>query len=329
MRRVHGEKHGYKAVEMIRHIHVAAVLILIINIERAFGLNPPQDVKIVGSNLQWKPSDDDSVLWSLQYNHNIKSEDEWLNVSSHIGTKSRTFEITPEFYRAVFRVRTEKGNHMSDWQYSNPVQCVNVESCAPVINLIATPERVSLTMAHMDQSLEKEYGDHLEFHILFWKVDNGVYPDEVQSIITNSKNEPFKNLESGQNYCFQVKYLLFDKPYGNASKEICRIIPETSEAVRKRVLLYSILTTIFVSAMCGICIFVLFKHHKKVKQCLQPLQLEIPDHYREVLYYGFPLQASLSPSSQSLRSYDMITIMENSNVEQNGQEEEQEKRSLA
>ncbi len=34
--------------------------------------------------------------------------------------------------------------------------------------------------------------------------------------------------------------------------------------------------------MCGVCIFLLFKHHKKVKKLLQPLRLEIPDHYQEV-----------------------------------------------
>ncbi|KAG1937186.1 hypothetical protein F2P79_018142 [Pimephales promelas] len=110
---------------MTRYLNVVAVFILIINIERTFGLKPPHDVKIVGSDLQWKPSNDDTVLYSLQYNPKLKSEDEWLNVSSHIGTKLRTFQITPEFYGAVFRVRTEKGNNVSEWQYSKPVQCVN------------------------------------------------------------------------------------------------------------------------------------------------------------------------------------------------------------
>ncbi|XDV20324.1 hypothetical protein PO909_025673 [Leuciscus waleckii] len=264
---------------MILHLHVVAVLVLIINIniERTFGLKPPQDVRVVKSYLQWKPSNDDNVLYSLQYNPKYKSEEEWLNVSSHIGTKLR---ITPEFYGAVFRVRTEKGNNVSEWQYSNPVQCVNVASCLPVTNLIVTPERVYLTMVHMDESLEKEYGEHIEFNISYWKVDNGGSP-KVESIITNRKNVLLPELESEQNYCFQVEYLLYDKPYGNASKERCEIIPETPEAARRRVLLYSILTTFVVSAMCGICIFVLFKHHKKMKQLLQPVQLEIPDHYRE------------------------------------------------
>ncbi|XP_039505810.1 interferon gamma receptor 2 [Pimephales promelas] len=301
---------------MTRYLNVVAVFILIINIERTFGLKPPHDVKIVGSDLQWKPSNDDTVLYSLQYNPKLKSEDEWLNVSSHIGTKLRTFQITPEFYGAVFRVRTEKGNNVSEWQYSKPVQCVNVAVCFPVTNLIVKRERVSLTMTHMDQSLEKEYGEHIQFKISYWKVDNGGFSKAEPFIITDRKNEPLTELESEQNYCFQVEYLLYDKPYGNASKKICKIIPETSEIARRRVLLYSILTTLFVSAMCGVCIFVLFKYHKKVKQLLQPIQLEIPDHYREVLYNEFAPQACPSPSSQSLRSYDLITVIEDSNEEQ-------------
>ncbi|XP_067294360.1 interferon gamma receptor 2 [Pseudorasbora parva] len=310
---------------MTRHIHVVTVLILITNIERTFGLNPPEDVKLVGSNLQWKPGEvNDSVLYSLQYNRN-STKGEWLNVSRHFGTQ---FNITPEFYGAVFRVRAEKGNELSAWQYSNPVQCVNVKSCVPVVNLIVTPVMVSLTMAHMDESLEKEYGEHIEFNISIWKVVNEIH-QKVQSFITNHKKEPMKDLEPGQTYCFQVEYLHYGQRYGNATEKKCVVIPETPEIVRRNFWLSCILTTLFVSAMCGVFIFILIKHHKKLKRCLQPLQLEIPDHYREVLYNGFPLQACPSPSSQSLPECDMITVMENRNEEQNDQKEEQEKRSFA
>ncbi len=34
--------------------------------------------------------------------------------------------------------------------------------------------------------------------------------------------------------------------------------------------------------MCGVCIFLLFKHHKKVKNLLQSFLPEIPEHYQEV-----------------------------------------------
>ncbi|NP_001348086.1 interferon gamma receptor 2a precursor [Sinocyclocheilus rhinocerous] len=309
---------------MTRHVCVGAVLMLLINIEGTFCLYPPQDVKLVGSYLQWKkPPDEDSVLYLLQYKHGSKSDDEWYNVMSHNETELR-FKITPEFYEAVFRVRAEKGYNMSEWQYSKKVQCVNANSCVPVMKLSVKPEKVYVTMEHMDESLEKEHGENIQFNVSFWKVDNGGY-SKVEFIITNSRKQKLE-LESGQNYCFQVQYLFYEKPYGNVSNQSCAIIPEPPEMIKSRDLLFIILTTLLFTAMCGVCIFLLFKHHKKVKQLLQPLRLEIPDHYLEFLRSGdgeFPLQACPSPSSQSLQSCDMIIVIENSSVKQKGQEEEQ------
>ncbi|XP_073696736.1 interferon gamma receptor 2 [Garra rufa] len=312
---------------MIRHICVGTVLMLLFKIEETCCLSPPQDVKIVRSNLQWKkPPDEDNVLYSLQYKLGSKSDDEWYNVTSHT-RKELSFKITPEFYGAVFRVRAEKGNNMSEWQYSNKVKCVNANSCVPVLTLSVKPETVCVTMAHMDDSLKKEYGDHLEFNVSFWKVDNTGY-SKVQVFIITGENNCFPNLELEQNYCFQVQYLLYENPYGNVSNQSCASIPESYERIKSRTWLFSILTTLFVVAMCGVCIFLLFKHHKKVKRLLQPLSLEIPNHYQEFFRRGeFPLQACPSPSRQSLRSYDMITVIESSDVEQQRQEEEQEKRS--
>ncbi|XP_050965062.1 interferon gamma receptor 2 isoform X3 [Labeo rohita] len=309
---------------MVRHICVGAVLMLLFDIEGTFCLNPPQDVKIVRSNLQWKsPPNAGSVLYSLQYKLGSKS-DEWYNVTSHNRIDLK-FYITPEFYGAIFRVRAEKGGNVSEWQDSKKVECVNVNSCVPVVKPFVKPETVCLTLSHMDESLKYEYGDHIEFDVSFWKMDNA---GSKEHFITKSKNECFPKLESEQNYCFQVQYLLYENPHGNVSNQTCVFTPESPEMIKRRALLFSILTTLLVTAMCGVCIFLLFKHHKKIKKFLQPLPLEIPRHYQEFFRYGeFPLKTC--PSSQSLRSYDMITVIENSNVEQKSQEEEQENKSLS
>lgn len=72
-------------------------------------------------------------------------------MSSHAGTKLR---ITPEFYGAVFRVRAEKGNDVSEWQYSNPVKCVNGKDCfmwlcvPSILNVCLSP-LISLTQTSM------------------------------------------------------------------------------------------------------------------------------------------------------------------------------------
>ncbi|KAK2911765.1 hypothetical protein Q8A67_003898 [Cirrhinus molitorella] len=311
---------------MIRHICVGAVLMLLFNIEKIFCLNPPQDVRLFKTYLQWKkpPDDDDNVLYSLQYKLGSNPDDEWHCVTNYSRTEL-SFKITPELYGAKLRVRAEKGNSISEWQYSNKVKCVNANSCVPVMTLSVKPETVCVSMAHMDDSLKKEYGDNIEFNVSFWKVDNAGFL-KVEFFILTGKNKCFHILESGQKYCFQVQYLFYENPYGNVSNQSCVFIPESSE---KGALLISILTTLLVTATCGVCIFLLFKHHKKVKKLLQPLSLEIPNHYQEFFRSEeFPLHKCTSPSSQSLRSYDMITVIENSNMEQQGQEEEQEKRSL-
>jgi len=65
--------------------------------------------------------------------------------------------------------------------------CFTVAVCFPVTNLIVKRERVSLTMTHMDQSLEKEYGEHIQFKISYWKVDNGGF--SKVSCILNKKRK--------------------------------------------------------------------------------------------------------------------------------------------
>lgn len=282
-------------------------------IERTCCLNPPQDLKIVKSQLLWKPPEvDGDMLYSLQYTPVSNAEDEWYNVSSHIS--KNVFNITDAFYAALFRVRAEKGNHISEWAISNRVSCINVNSCAPVVNISAKPGIVSLTLAHMDQSLEKEHGDHLEFNILSWNVNNRKNPEE--SVVTNSKDYLFDKLESGQNYCFQVEYLLYHKPYGKASEKRCIFIPETPEAIKTRVKLYSALMALFVLTVCGFCLFVFFKHKRKFKEWFRPCKLELPDHYIEFfLSSEFPVGLSPSPSIPSLQSSDFIVVTENPSVE--------------
>nr|ABJ97311.1 cytokine receptor family member B6 [Danio rerio]ABJ97330.1 zebrafish CRFB6 receptor [Expression vector pAct26CRFB6] len=311
-------------------IHLT-VFMLIVNIERTCCLNPPQDLKIVKSQLLWKPPEVDGDLrYSLQYKLDSKAEDKWYNVSSHIN--KNVFNITDEFYGALFRVRAEKGYHISEWAISNRVNCVNVNSCAPVVNLSEKPGIVSLTLAHMDQSLEKEHGEHLEFNISSWSVNSRENPEE--DVVINSKDYIFNDLESGQIYCFQVEYLLYHKPYGKASKERCVFIPETPEAKKKRVLIYGPLITCFVLMVCGFCIFLFCKckSNKRVqsvvKEWFQPFKLDLPDHYKEFLSSEFPVGLAPSPSIPSLQSDDFIILKENADVEENGQEAEQQKTEI-
>ncbi|XP_051949407.1 interferon gamma receptor 2 [Xyrauchen texanus] len=309
---------------MIRHIYAVALFILMVDLAKTVDLQRP-DVRTVGSELQWKSANDESVLYSVQYKLGSKPAEEWHNMSSHIGTKLKTLNITAEFYGAVFRVCAEKGNQTSEWQNSKPVKCLNIQYCVPLIHLTVKPGMAHLYMEHMDQSLVDEFGNGIAFNISYWKVANGDH-SEVQFYITNGNSQLFPNLESGLEYCFQVQYLWYNKPYGNTSLQRCAIIPETAEEKKRRDLLLSILATVFVSAVCVCFIFAFFKNHKKLKQLFRPSP-EIPDHYREFLTGEYFQQLYRCPSSQSLQSCDIITLIENNKMEPNGQEEEQARRS--
>ncbi|XP_057216636.1 interferon gamma receptor 2 [Triplophysa rosa] len=304
-------------MEMICYIHVVAHFILmILNLAGAFDVPPPRDVKVVQSELQWlSPSSDDNVMYTVQYKRGSEPVDDWHNVTSHNGTK---FAITKEVYGAIFRVRAEKEGHASEWQISNPVQCVHLNVCIPLMTVNVKPGKTYLSMSHMDKSFEKEYGVNIAFNISSWKVVTGVY-SEVQFNVTNNKNEVILNLESGQMYCFQVQYSFYNKPYGNTSEQQCVIIPETPEEAKRRTFLTTILTTFCILTLCGCCIFLLFKNHKKYKQLLRP-PVEFPGHLREFLSQEFSQQPSPSPSFQSLWSCDVITLIDNVSTEENGKE---------
>ncbi|XP_051981264.1 uncharacterized protein LOC127642854 [Xyrauchen texanus] len=313
---------------MIRYIYAVAHFILMIDLAKTVDLKPP-DIRLVGSELQWTSANDDSVLYSVQYKRGSQvfgnPADDWHNVTSHIGTKLKTLYITAELYGAVFRVRAEKENRTSEWQNSKPDTCVNIQYCVPLINLTVKPGVAHLQMEHIDQSWVKEHGPVIAFNISYWKVANGG-PSEVEFFVTNGKSQHFPNLDSGQKYCFQVQYLMYSKPYGNASNQRCAIIPKTAEEAKRRVFLSSILITVIVLAMCGVCIFALFKKYKQLKLVFRP-PLEIPDHYREFLTGELPQQPSPSSSSQSLQPCDFVVLIEGNNVEVNGLEEQQERRS--
>ncbi|XP_056601984.1 interferon gamma receptor 2 [Triplophysa dalaica] len=304
-------------MELICYIHVVAHFILmILNFAGAFDVRPPRDVKLVQFELQWQSpgGDDDDVLYKVQYNNGSEPVDVWHNVTSQNGTK---LAITEEFYGAKFRVRAEKDGRASEWKISKHVQCVHL-ICIPLMTVNVKPGKTYLSMSRMDQSLEMEYGVNIAFNISSRKVVTGGY-SEVQFHVTQNKNEVILDLESGQTYCFHVQNSLFNKPVGNSSEQQCFIIPETPEEAKRRTILTTIVTTLFILTVCGGCIFLIFKNHKKFKQLLRN-PLDVSRNIQEFLSQDFTQQPSPSPSVQSLWSCDLITIIDDVSMGENVQE---------
>uniref|UniRef100_A0A4W4DVZ7 Fibronectin type-III domain-containing protein n=1 Tax=Electrophorus electricus TaxID=8005 RepID=A0A4W4DVZ7_ELEEL len=181
---------------------------------------PPQHIQIHSSVLMWNSSGDDrNVTYTVQYSS--APGELW---DSMTGCSQLQCDFAAkDFYGKVFRVRAERGNLSSDWQQSEKVQCIHINTCAPIINLSIVSDKVELMGLHRDSSLKKEYGGHITFRLLYWKTTS---PNDKQN---NEYTHPIimNDLEPGKNYCFQFDYLYFHKPYGNPSRLICKEIPET------------------------------------------------------------------------------------------------------
>ncbi|KAK1797678.1 hypothetical protein P4O66_008046 [Electrophorus voltai] len=261
---------------------------------------PPQHIQIHSSVLMWNSSGDDrNVTYTVQYSS--APGELW---DSMTGCSQLQCDFAAkDFYGKVFRVRAERGNLSSDWQQSEQVQCIHINTCAPIINLSIVSDKVQLQRKHRDSSLKKEYGGHITFRLLYWKTTS---PNDKQE--NNEYTNPIimNDLEPGKNYCFQFDYLYFHKPYGNPSRLICKEIPETSFGRTLRVIVSGVLTVV-VLAIFGGWLYFAYKNYRKIKQYLQP-PLDIPQHFQEFLSSEFYEHQVDLPSNQDAEVGKIITF---------------------
>ncbi|XP_062862592.1 interferon gamma receptor 2 [Trichomycterus rosablanca] len=272
-------------------------------------LSSPQNLKIRLSVFTWKFSGNDSnVMYTVQYN---TSSGAWQTVCD---CKHRSFDFSSaaeDFYGKHFRVRAERENQTSAWRVSEQVQCAHNNVCSPQITLKVETDRVLLWVQDRDKSLGEEHGSHLMLRGLYWKTSS---PDNIQEHDFGPNPLVLEDLEAGQEYCFQVKYLAFQKPYGKPSRKLCELIPESSGQRTLRIILLGVLT-VGGLAMLGCCIYYVYIHYRRIKILLRP-PLDIPVHFKEFLFmesYEHPI----SPSSSHVQeSFDFVTV-----VQEVGQEE--------
>lgn len=261
-------------------------------------LSPPRRVNVRSSVLTWDPPvDHTGITYAVQYNTTLS---DWSGVYN---SPQRMFNFTAaaeDFYGKRFRVRSERGNQTSDWEMSKLVQCAHLHTCAPIIELKVETDKVHLLMKHRDQSVKEENGRHISFKPLYWK-RNGTKNKRV----FNSDHLVFKDLESGEEYCFQVEYLLYEKPHGKPSREVCTVIPETSKQRNWRVIMFGVLTLIGL-AIVGSFLYFFYTHHKRIKALLQP-PLDIPEHFEEFLFSDFPQHPAPHPVTES---YNFVSLVE-------------------
>ncbi|KAM9486817.1 interferon gamma receptor 2 [Clarias gariepinus] len=261
----------------------------------------PQRVKVNLSVLIWdRPKNYTNITYAVQSNTTLS---DWRDVYTGPQQQFNFTAAAEDFYGKKFRVQAKKGNQTSKWVESRLVQCAHLHTCAPVIQLKVERDMVHLWMKHRDSSLKANEGGHIEFRPLYWKRNS-----------TNDKQEPgfnsdyllIRDLEPGQEYCFQVEYLLFHKPHGKPSREICAVIPETSKQRSLRFVMYGVLVVVLLAILGGFLYFV-HTHYKRIKALLQP-PLDIPEHIQEFIFRElpeFPL-----PERQVTESYDLVSYVE-------------------
>ncbi|XP_060785113.1 interferon gamma receptor 2 [Neoarius graeffei] len=283
-----------------RIVFTISEVFLIIRCACSSKLPPPQHVKVESSVLTWIYGKVQvNVTYAVQYNTTLT---DWRDVYS--GTQQQfNFTATAEdFYGKRFRVRSERENQTSDWELSELVQCAHLHTCAPILEVKVETDMVRLRVKHRDQSLREKKGGHLSLQLLYWKRNHT--NDELQELPMDSTHI-IEDLDSGEEYCFQVEYLVFYKPHGKPSPEICEVIPETSKERNIRVVIIGVLTVAGL-AVLGVCLYFLYVHHKRIKALLQP-PLDIPEHFEEFLFSDFSrLPASYHPGSQATESYEFV-----------------------
>ncbi|MCI4378057.1 hypothetical protein PGIGA_G00211350 [Pangasianodon gigas] len=285
-----------------RRAFLVCEVFLTIHCACSSGLSPPQRVKVKSSVLTWNGTKDfTNITYVVQYS---TTSNDWRDVYSGTQQQFNFTAAAEDFYGTRFRVQSKRGNQTSAWVMSKLVQCAHLHTCAPIIELKVETDRVHLWMKHRDQSLEEKEGGHISFKPLYWK-RNSTNKEELNATSTHLVLE---DLESGQEYCFQVEYLLFHKPHGKPSREICKVIPETSKQRNLRVIMLGVLTVAGL-AILGCCLYFVYTHYKRIKALLQP-PLDIPDHFEEFFFSEFPQHPVARPGSQEVESYEFVNFIE-------------------
>ncbi|KAK3543339.1 hypothetical protein QTP70_018067 [Hemibagrus guttatus] len=254
-----------------------------------------KNVEVKSSVLSWNlPKDYTNITFTVQCNTTLS---DWRDVYSGNQQQFNFSAKAEDFYGKTFRVRAERENQMSAWVTSKLVQCVHLHTCAPLIELKVETEKVHLWMKHRDESLKKVMGGHIQFRPLYWKRNSTNHKEES---FVKSEHIVLQNLDPGEEYCFQVEYLCYSEPFGMPSREICKVIPETSKQRNLRIILLGMLA-ILVFASLGGCLYFVHKYYKRIKALFRP-PLDIPEHFEEPMPPPQPLDAVPVPSPEKWES---------------------------
>ncbi|XP_031435665.1 interleukin-10 receptor subunit beta-like, partial [Clupea harengus] len=280
---------------------------------------PPHNVRLSRNEavLRWDThaSHTHTATYTVQYR--IGEDGLWTNMSGCVNTLEKQCDFSvmaTGLYGATLRVRAEQDNITSPWEPCyQKVKCVHTRSCAPKVDVNASPGYLSVQMDfnRSDHSLQNEYGGHLSYTLLY-----GREGEEMKVFCVGCgpavRVEP---LPVGERVCVQVQYRLYSKRHGTASDPECRLIPQSERG--RELSMVAMLAAVF-SVLVGLsvgCYCFISRYHTHIKDFMRPVTL--PEHFTEFFPGPFVQQTPANPSPE-WQSHDVISGME----EKLGEEEE-------
>ncbi|NP_001347714.1 interferon gamma receptor 2 precursor [Pygocentrus nattereri] len=279
---------------------ISFLFVLIFHSAWSTNLSAPKLKEVSSSVLSWEPSKVNNVTYTVQYRADPGQEWHYL-----CGCNQPQFSFADgDFYGKIFRVRAERGNQTTVWQESVKIQCRHTDACAPLLNLTIKNYKVLLWMDDKDETLKKEFGGHITFRALYWKETSA---SDKQELDASGKTLLIEELEAGQKYCFNVVYVVYNKPYGSPSRVLCEVIPETPTVQNLRIIISGVLINAGLMVF-GCCLYFVYKNYKRIKTFLQP-PLDIPEHIEEFFSGEFPHHEFVCIGSEELESNGLITLV--------------------
>ncbi|XP_055733528.1 uncharacterized protein LOC129820693 isoform X2 [Salvelinus fontinalis] len=264
----------------------------------------PRNVR-VDSAVSWSPATDSpGIKYTVQYR--TSDSEKWHNISGCVQTELTTCNELFGLGCVMVQVLAQEGNRTS----RSGEACSYADSCSPEVQLTSKEGLLIVNMVKNNRLLE-DNGKHFQYIVQY-----GRDGEELNDHDSSTSHTTIKGLDVGRRYCVQVRYYCYHKPFGAPSTQHCEsiqesgcVLPSCTERTRKKkIVAISVTLTILLGVLVvGLTLFI-YRHHKKIKQFLQP-PLRLPDHYCEYLSGDFPQQALSLTTSPCEERHDLISIV--------------------
>lgn len=225
---------------------------------------PPHRVLLQDQQLTWSPATQDQDVTYTVYLYR-PSLQQWEEFPACRSTSSRVCDVASSREGAepgcvLLRVRAERGGLSSP-----PADACSPHGshCTPEVRLSS---RSGFLHVHLsgDHSLAQEYAAHASHRIYL-----GREGEALQEHTDTASSLSLPGLQAGVRYCVRVQYVVFSRPAGASSCELCEeVLQEGSGRTVPMVL--GVLLVLLLVVVVPVVSYLLIFHRKTLKRLLQP-----------------------------------------------------------